>query len=307
MFQITLTSVLQTLLYMIPGFLLCKCKKGAAEHLPTVSGILIYICSPGLFISSFLNLSFSGENLKMMGLFFLTTLLLQLAFMGLLWLILRKKTEDAATRILVIGSVLGNVGFFGQPVLRAILPDHPEAICYSCMFILSMNLIVFTFGAFCLTKDKKFISVKAAILNPTTISFLVAFPLYLLNGNQWMPTLLTDSMTLLGKMTTPICMIILGMRLSTVSWKKLVSRPHAFFTCLGKLLLFPLFCYAILFFLPFDPVFKTCVVILAGTPCASVILSLAEIYQKGRELSADCLLLSTLLCLATVPLLSLLI
>ena len=47
--------------------------------------------------------------------------------------------------------------------------------------------------------------------------------------------------------------------------------------------------------------------ILGATPCASVILSLAEIHNSGQSLAANCALLTTLLSVITIPLLSFLV
>ena len=59
--------------------------------------------------------------------------------------------------------------------------------------------------------------------------------------------------------------------------------------------------------LPLDPVFKGCMLMLAATPCASIILNLAEMHHNGQEFAANCCLLTTLLSILTIPLLSLLI
>ena len=74
-----------------------------------------------------------------------------------------------------------------------------------------------------------------------------------------------------------------------------------------KLVVFPLFCYALVYFLPVPPVFRGSMLILGATPCASVILNLAEMHHNGQRLAASCALLSTLLSLLTIPLLSLLL
>jgi predicted permease len=52
---------------------------------------------------------------------------------------------------------------------------------------------------------------------------------------------------------------------------------------------------------------KASVVILSAAPCASIILSLAELHGSGAEFSANCLLVSTLLCFLTMPLFTLLL
>lgn len=306
-FQIALSNVLITLLYIVPGFLLCKAKKAAADHLSTMSAVLIYICSPCMIVNSFFQLDFSWSELGNMGLFFVITLVLQSVFMLVLYFLFRKKYEDSKYRILTIGAVLGNVGFFGLPIVRAVLPDFPEAVCFSSVYVASMNILVFTVGVFCLTNDRKFMKLRTAVLNPTTIAVLISLPLYYFGVRQYLPELLLNSVSLLGNMTTPLCMVILGIRLATVSLKKLFTRPMIYVICACKLLLFPLFCYAAVVLLPLDFSVKASVLVLSSVPCASVILNMAEIHKSETELAANCVLLSTLLCFLTIPLLVLLL
>ncbi|MCR4928518.1 MAG: AEC family transporter [Lachnospiraceae bacterium] len=306
-FKIAFINVLISLLYMAPGFILCKTKKAVASHLSTISAILIYACSPCMIISSFISLDYSLVNLLNMALFFVVSFVIQLVFLLLVFLIFRKKFTISKYRMLTIGSVLGNCGFFGLPLIKALLPDNPEVACYSSIYVISMNILVFTAGIYCLTQDKKYISVKAALINPTAISFLVAFPLYLFGASNWLPNVLKDSIGLLGKMTTPMCMFILGIRLATMDFKKLFTNSFVYFACIGKLIVFPLFAYVCVLFLPLPASFKASMLILAATPCASIILNLAEMHGKEREMSANCILLSTLLCILTIPVLALLI
>lgn len=306
-FKIAFINVLISLLYMAPGFILCKTKKAVASHLSTISAILIYACSPCMIISSFISLDYSLVNLLNMALFFVVSFVIQLVFLLLVFLIFRKKFTISKYRMLTIGSVLGNCGFFGLPLIKALLPDNPEVACYSSIYVISMNILVFTAGIYCLTQDKKYISVKAALINPTAISFLVAFPLYLFGASNWLPNVLKDSIGLLGKMTTPMCMFILGIRLATMDFKRLFTNSFVYFACIGKLIVFPLFAYVCVLFLPLPASFKASMLILAATPCASIILNLAEIHGKETEMSANCILLSTLLCILTIPVLALLI
>lgn len=311
MFLIALGNVLITLLYAAPGFALCKAKKVSAEHLSTLSVVLVYICGPCMIINSFLKMEFDLQMLGEMGLFFVITFVLQSVFMGIMWLILRKKFDDSKYRVLTIGAAMGNVGFFGMPIVSAMLPDSPEAMCYSAVYVFSMNILTFTIGTFCLTGDKKFISLKSAVLNPTTLGVVVAVPLYIFNVGEILDNngfgILTDAIELVGKMTTPLCMIILGIRLATVSFSKLFMRPLVYLTCLLKLVVFPLFCYLAVYFLPLTFAFKASILILSSAPCASVILNLAEMHDGEKELAANSVLLTTLLCFITIPLLVLIL
>ena len=311
MFNIALTNVIITLLYIVPGFTLCKAKKATADHLSTMSAVLVYACSPCMIISSFLKTDYSIDNLEKMGLFFIVTLIIQALFMLISFLVFKKRYDQIKYRIFTLGAVAGNVGFFGLPVVKALLPDNPEVMVYSAVYVLSMNILLFTIGLYCLTKDRKFMTIKAAIVNPSTIGLGIGLILYcfkpIVDVNFVMPIEFINCVDLLGKMTTPFCMFILGIRLATVPFKKLFTRPIVYSICATKLILFPLFSYAIVAFLPFDFAFKGSILILSSTPCASLILNLAEMHKSETELCANCVLVSTLLCFMTIPVLTLLI
>ena len=206
--------------------------------------------------------------------------------------------------MLTVSFGLGNAGFFGIPIIEALLPGHPEVACYACVYIVGMNMLTFTIGAYCLTGDKKRMAFKKAFLNPSFISLIIALVLYALNARVIMPDLLFNSIKLLKSTTTPLCMIILGIRLASVSFKKLFTRAYVYIICACKLLVFPFACLAIVYFLPLNNVFKAAMFILGGTPCAAVMLNIAEIYEGETELAANCVLLSTLLCIFTIPIIN---
>lgn len=303
-FDIAFVNVLLTIIYIIPGFICCKAKIAKAEHLPSISAILVYVCSPCMIISSFLETERSWQNFSRIGYFFLMALAIQTVLTFVLYAIFRKKFDDVKYRMLTASFGLGNAGFFGIPIIKALLPGHPEVACFACVYIVGMNMITFTVGAYCLTGDKKRMALNKAFLNPSFISLVVAVIFYALNVKSIMPTQLSDVFSLLSRTTTPICMIILGIRLASVSFKKLFARPYVYLICLCKLLIFPFLCLLIVFFLPFDDIFKASMFILGGTPCAAMMLNIAEMYNGETELAANCVLLSTLLCVFTIPIIN---
>lgn len=305
-FSVTFGNVLLMLLYLLPGFLLCRYKKVKPEHLSTASVILLYVCGPGMFLNALIDLDVTPELTARMGLFILFSLVGETALMLLILLLLGRKRKEFGLRMLSIASVMGNVGFFGMPVVRALFPDAPEAAVYSCMFNVSLNIVAWTVGVFTLTGEKKYISLRAALVNPSVLAAAAGFVLYLLKANTWLPDLVRGGFRTLGAMSTPLCMIILGIRLATMDPKKLFTTPLIWLISAGKLLVFPLFCWALTLPFNLDPVFRGSVLILAATPCASILLNLAEIHHHGQELAANCALLSTLLSIITIPLLSLL-
>ena len=232
---------------------------------------------------------------------FIVSLCVQVLFFGILYVIFRKKYNDSKYRILSVGSVLGNVGFIGMPILASVFPDTPIVLVYSSINVMSMNLIVFTIGTYMITNDKRYVTFKNAILNPTTLAIIVAMPLFIFKVD--FPEFADDAIGLLGKMVTPFCMFILGMRLSEASFVKIFTRPFVYITCALKLLVFPAFAFLIVHWIPFlVDVLKGAIVVLAMTPSGAVIESLAELHECEQDFAANVVLLTTILSVITIPL-----
>ena len=289
-FSVTFSNVLLMLLYLLPGFLLYKFRKVSPSHLSTVSVILLYVCGPGMFLNALVRLDYSAAQTLRMGLFLLFALGGEIALMLLILLLLGKNRRQD----------------FGMPVVQALFPDAPEAAVYSCVFNTALNILAWTVGVFTLTGERKYISLKAAFINPSVLAVAAGLVLYLLQAKNWLPELLMNGFRTVGAMSTPLCMVILGIRLATMDFRKLFTTPLVWLISAGKLLVFPLFCWALTLPFDLDPVFRGSILILAATPCASILLGLAEIHDRGQDLAANCALLSTLLSVLTIPLLSLL-
>ena len=259
-----------------------------------------------MILHAFQEIEFKWSNLAKIGEFFLVTLILMSFSIGLACLILYKKFDDAKYRLLAITMALGNVGFFGLPLITALFPNAHIVGCYSSTYTINMTIMSFSVGVFALTKDKQYISLKASLLNTGTISTVIAIIIYITKWHY--PTILGNAIKILGNMTTPICMHILGIRLGCISLLELFKRPFAYITCALKLIVFPLFCYLCVYFIPFfDREFKASILILSAVPSAAVVLTLAELHNTEQELTANVVLLSTLICIITIPVISLLL
>lgn len=304
--QTVFINVLTMLFYMACGFVLVKAGKASPEHTRSFSGLLLYIGTPCLILSSFQSIDYSLLNAAKAAQFFGVSLGTQLLFMGLLYLILHRRYGVSRYRILTVGAVLGNVGFFGLPLVTGLFPDQPIVACYSTMYITSMNFLVFTLGVFFITQKKEYISLRAALLNPTTLSVAVAIPLYFLQVR--FPAPMADALSLLGRMSTPLCMFVLGNRLASMSWRSVFAQPFAYAVCALKLVVYPLFAYlCVLPFSCFDVTFKVCLYVLSAAPSGAIILSLSELHGCEQRLSANVVLMTTLFSLLTLPLMLLIV
>ncbi len=302
-FLITFYNVLIMFFYMIPAYILIKTGKAEPPHAKTVSALLLYVAFPAMIINSFQAMEFSWNILGKVAIFFVVTMVLLCVGIGICYLILRKKYEQAKYRMLTIASCLGNVGFLGTPLISALYPESPIVVCYSSIYTTSMTIIGFTIGVYALTTNKQYMSIFSALYNQGTISLAIGVIIYL---SEWkFPKLFGDAVALLARTSTPLCMQILGMRLATVNLVDLFKRPFVYVTCALKLFVFPIVAYFLVYpFKFFDEEFKASIFILSGAPCAAVILSLAELYNCEQELSANVVLVSTIACIISLPILT---
>ena len=297
--------------YAIPGFLFVKTKTLSPAQIAPFSKVLVYLCQPCLEVHAFLSADCTPELLAAMGWFFLLCTGVQVLVLGLSCLILRDR-KSVCNRVAGAASTFGNVGFIGIPLLEALLPAEvaPDAVALYAVFALSMNLLAWTAGLFLITGEKKHIRVKGLLLNPAMLAFYVAFPLFLAGFK--LPGALETTVSLAGKMSTPLCMIALGMRLAATPFPRILKDKYAWIACGGKLVVMPLLALLCIKLLPFPWYFGATLFLLSCCPTAAAVQNFSEIYlpseeTAGKHTAADAILLSNLLCMLTIPLLVMLL
>lgn len=311
-FITTLIMVGIMLAYAVPGFLLVRVRAVKPESIPAFSKVLMYVCQPALTLYSFNKADFSkalGINL----LIFLGIITAaQLLFIGGFYLLFHKRMDDVRYRITTVATTLSNCSFLGVPLLEAIFPDSNNVAVYSMMYFLSMNLLGWTLVSAIITRDKKYISVKKICLNPATLSVAVSLPFFLTGfkiapQNGQLLGQIETMINILGKMTTPLCMLVLGMRLATIRLKSLFTHWMPYLAVGVNQLVFPLVMLGLLTLLPIDAELKWCMFIMCACPVAAVVQNYAEILGEGQDIAANTVLLGTMLSIATLPVLALLL
>ena len=168
-----------------------------------------------------------------------------------------------------------------------------------------MNVLGWTLASAIITNDRKYMSAKKILLNPAVVSLIVAVPLFVSGAS--LPARLEDTVTLLARMTTPLCMLIMGMRLATVTLRRVFSSPAQYLIVCLKGFAFPLLALALLLLFPVEQNLRTAVYIMMACPTASVVLNFAEMLGEGQEEAANLVLLSTLFSALTIPVMVLLV
>ncbi len=306
MFIVALITVGMMLLYAVPGFLLVKTKLCVDDHISAFSKLLLYVCQPALVIYSMRQMPFSTSLMWKMLLVFGVVLVTGVGMMLLFLLFFRKKIkEDATYRIYTIATCMGNYGFMGVPILQALLPNNPEAIAYSAVASVALNLMAWSAGSAIISQDIRYMHPRKMFLNPTILSFFISIPLFVTNFA--FPSQIEEVIAMFAKMSTPLCMLIMGMRLALTPAKEVFGDVKQYLVIAIKQVVYPLLVFVLLLPFPIDPVVKTAIFIIMSCPVASVVLNFAELLKAGQKTAASLVLLGTSLSAITIPLLCLLI
>ena len=285
----------------LPGFFLTKANVLKEEHIKGFAVFLLYVCSPALSIYSFQQSECNMEILINIGILLLVTTFMQVLIMGIGFLINIKTYKiDGASRVATVAAAFGNVGFFGVPILQALLPDHPEAMVYSAVMSVMMNLIGWTLGMFMMSGDRKHVSVKNFLINPTTLCLLIALPLFFTNTS--LPKPVMNFVEFFSKMSTPTAMTVLGMRLAFVKFRDLMDYRQVVAIFL-KLIALPLITFGIMYALPVDETLKISTYILSCMPPAAITLNFAELSNTSPKTAANIVVFGSLLVAITLPVL----
>lgn len=311
-FLTTLIVVGIMLLCAVPGYILVKLKAVKPDGISSFSKVLMFVCQPALTIYSFNKADYTRELGLNLIIFFAAISLLQLMFLGFFAFVFRKKSHDVRYRIATIATTLSNCSFLGIPILEAIFPTSQNVAAYSMMYFLSMSLLGWTLVSAIITRDVKYIGIKKVCINPATISIAVALPFFLTGfkigaENGRFLALLGDMITILGKMTTPLCMIIMGMRLATVNIKSIFDSALQYLDIAINQIVLPLTAFGLLTLIGADKELTYCMFIMCACPVASVVQNYAEIFGQGQDTAANTVLLGSLASIVTLPLMALLI
>ena len=311
-FKVTLIMVGIMLAYAVPGFVLIKTKAVKPESISAFSKLLMFVCQPVLTLYSFNKADFTKELGINLLIFFVIITVVQLVFIGIFCLIFRKKMDDVKYRITTVATTLSNCSFLGVPLLEALFPNSPNVAVYSMMYFLSMSLLGWTLVSALITRDKKHISLKKILINPATISIAISLPFFFTGfkisaDNGYFLGQIENMIMILSKMTTPLCMLVMGMRLATVEFKGIFTNPLSYLAVAINQFVFPLAVLGILTLLRVDDELKWCMYVMCACPVASVVQNYAEILGEGQDVAANTVLLGTMSSIVTLPLMALII
>lgn len=213
-----------------------------------------------------------------------------------------KKAGKEKEAVLKFSIVFSNSAYMGFPVLYALLGS--EGVFYGAVFLIPFNVFLWTYGVMIFKKHNSIKQILRDIMTPSIVAMLVAFVFAGFSITIIYP--LDKAINLIGGLTTPLSMIIIGATLATVNFRKLLLEKWVYIVSAVRLLLLPVVAYLLFIWLSPPEISIKILVLLVGMPCAAATTIFAQQYGGDTKLAAGIVSVSTLLSIATIPLLILL-
>lgn len=289
---------------VIVGYVAGRLGYMGGEFDKRLSSLVINITCPALILSSAMTGELPDRRLilPLLGISIITYIILT----GVVFWLPRYLTKQKADEGIVgFALMFGNVGFMGYPVVASIF-GH-QAVFYAAVLNVVNTLAVFTVGTILIVGDlgdgKRF-QKKVLYSTPMLSAYLAMLIVALGIGN--IPSLISQPLTMIGNITVPAALLIIGSSMSQLSLRTMLGNRTVYATTLFRLILIPLGFYYLFSALGFDPYVVNINTVVIAMPVATYGTILCLKYGRETTLITEVTLITTLLSMLTIPLLTLL-
>lgn len=311
----SITVVLQQMImiFILIGIGLLLYKKEMLSEMTSkqISGIIVNVTNPALLICSAFQ---DGPKVSLpeLGIALGIYLIVYAILIAVSFLIPRiLRVPDMYHYSYQMLTIFGNVGFIGIPLASAVL--GAQSLIFVSIYNLIFNILIYTFGISLLQKaaakqspdsDTTVTSpVWKKLINAGTISAAVTIIFYLSNFS--VPVIVSSTLNYMGQATTLLSMLVLGASVAQMAPKDIFSHSKLYGFTLLRQILVPIGC--ILLLRPFiqNPLILNTMALMLAVPAANMPLMLSKQLHVDTDTISQGIILTTILSLATIPLVSL--
>ena len=293
-----LRKIAQMFLGLVLGFILVRSGKAKAADSRHLSVVILYVINPCVIIGAY-QVDFSGDMVNSLLLSFGAAIAIHLLFFGLTAALRRPLRLNAVEQASAIYSNCVNLLI---PIVLSILGK--EYIIFTSMYIMVQ---VFCLWSHCrmLLSGERTISFRNIFGNLNVISTLIGLALFLLRIQ--IPAVLAEAMDSIAVTLGPLNMVVIGMLLGGADLKKIVRIGGVWKVTALRLLGYPLVVLVLLKYsglaglVPEGEKLLLLSLLAACAPSGTMVTSIAQVYGGDAEYASAISMVSTVLCIATMP------
>ena len=283
---------------MFAGYVLTKMNILSADARKPLSNLLINFVLPCNIIISFM-IEFNSKIMKDCLAIFVVSLLIQLSVIATSKFFYPKSSEKQLP-VLQYGTIVSNAGYMGNPIAQGLYGDI--GLLYASIYLIPLRIVMWSVGVTCFTNSKGKGVLKKIFTHPCILAVFIG--IFFMITQIQLPTGIEETLRYAGNANTALSMIVIGNILAEVAPSEIWDFK-AFWFCTVRLLIIPLIVLGCCQIAGVDEMVKQVSVVLAGMPAAATTAILASNYDGDAHFAAKIIFLSTLLSMASVPLLCL--
>jgi len=266
-----------------------------------LSELLLRITLPLMIISSF-NFEFTMDMLLNGGKIFVYSFLIQIVLVLISGLLYYKYPHEKKAVLRFI-TAFSNCGFMGYPIIETIFGS--EGVFYTSIYNIAFNVLIWTAGVMFFTDSNDKSSIKKILLNPCILAVFVGILIFILRIP--VPQIVWNITSLVGGITTPLSMIVIGAMLSEMKLKDIISGFELYYVSFIRLIAAPLLVYAVFKLLKIDGIVTDICFIITAMPGAVNAAIISDKYGGDSALASKCIFTTTVFSAITIPLMLMLI
>jgi hypothetical protein len=297
-----MTEVMLTLFALVVvGFIAGKLGYLGGDFDRQLSRLVINITCPALILSSAMTGTLPDRRyiLPLLLISVLTYLVLTAAG----FLLPRYLTKDRSHQGPIgFALIFGNVGFMGYPVVASIF-GH-EAVFYAAVLNVVNTFAVFTIGTMLITgasSDRERFEKKVLYSTPMLAAYLTMAIVALRIDN--IPTAVSQPLTMLGNITVPAALLIIGSSMSQLSLRTMLGNQTVYATTLLRLAILPVGIHFLMKLMGFAPLVVNINTLVIAMPVATYGTILCLKYGKDTTMITEVTFVTTLASVITIPIL----
>jgi predicted permease len=302
-FQVIATTMCSLFIIVIAGYFSHRRGIINEEFERKLSGFVIKVTCPALLISSTMGDKMPDrEHIPMLLLVSLLTyvILIPLAYVQPVLMRVKRDLRGMYSFMLTYS----NVGFIGYPVVASIFGT--DAVFYACILNVFNTITVFIWGVMFISGENLKDGFRFRLfVSPAMIATYISVIIVVLNLHT--PKAIAMPLSILGNMTVPSSLIVIGAALAEIPTRKMVGTPHIFIMCFLKLLVLPLLVYYAMILIGVDTRISSINMILIAMPVASFGTMFCMQMGKDETTMSQGTFWTTLLSVVSIPLLAMLI
>ncbi len=295
------TQMLMIFGIVLVGLASAKRNLWAGELDRKLSVFILNVSMPALILASVMgrDLVFEPSELLTLGLVAVVNYVILIGLACLIpqiWHV--NRSRQGLARFML---AFGNVSFIGYPVCDAVF--GPKAVFCASVLNIPFNLLIFTIGVSFINggKARSAFSPKL-VFSPCVVASLIAVGIALMGIS--VPEPVGQWFHLLGDLTTPCALLIIGSSLSHIPVRDMLGNRFAYAISLLRLIVLPLVVGVVLRLLGVENFVANVAVVLSAMPIATNGIMLCLQYGKDERVMTQGLFLSTLFSVVTIPLIA---